>query len=99
MVDWTTSRPAGGALVVATLPPDSLAYRGIADSTGRFALGPLPAGDYLISGVLDQNNDQLQDPRQAFASALSSPGKTDVARALDLRTRHHASPHSDRSSG
>lgn len=78
VVDWATSRPAAGALVVATLLPDSLAYRGIGDSTGRFALAPLPAGDYLVSGVLDQNNDQLQDPREAFASVRVPRGKTDV---------------------
>ena len=57
VVDWSTSRPAPGALVVASLLPDSLPYRGVADSSGRFSLGPLPAGDYLVSGVMDQNRD------------------------------------------
>jgi hypothetical protein len=78
VVDWTTSRPAASALVIATLLPDSLAYRGVADSSGHFALGPLPAGDYLVSGVLDQNNDQLQDSREAYASTKTPRGKTDV---------------------
>jgi hypothetical protein len=78
VIDWETSRPAGGALVIATLLPDSLPYRGVADSSGRFALGPLPAGEYLVSGVLDQNNDQKQDPREAYASARVPKGKTEA---------------------
>ncbi len=78
VVDWTTSRPAGGALVVAALLPDSLPYRGVADSTGRFSLGPLPAGEYLVTGVLDQNENQLQDSREAYGSARVPRGRTDV---------------------
>jgi Big-like domain-containing protein len=75
VVDWNTSRPAGNALVIATLLPDSLAYRGIADSTGRFSLGPLPDGDYLVTGVLDQNQDHRQDSREAYASIRLPRGK------------------------
>jgi hypothetical protein len=66
VVDWTTARPAPGALIVATKMPDSLPYRGAADSSGRFTLGPLPAGQYLVSGVLDENRNHLADPREAF---------------------------------
>ena len=47
VVDWTSARPAQGALVVAVKMPDSLPYRGIADSSGHFNLGPLPAGQYM----------------------------------------------------
>jgi hypothetical protein len=78
VVDWTTSRPAAGALVVATLLPDSLPYRGIADSSGRFSLGPLPGGEYLVSGVLDQNQDHRQDSREAYATARVPRGKSEV---------------------
>jgi hypothetical protein len=76
VVDWTTSRPAPRALVVASLLPDSLPYRGVADSSGRFVLGPLPQGEYLVSGVLDQNGDHRQDSREAYATARLSRGKT-----------------------
>jgi Big-like domain-containing protein len=68
VVDWTTARPSPNALVVAVKMPDSLPYRGIADSAGRFDLGPLPAGQYLVSGVLDENRNHLPDPREAFDS-------------------------------
>jgi hypothetical protein len=78
VVDWSTSRPAGGALVVATLLPDSLPYRGVADSSGRFSLGPLPAGDYLVTGVLDQNQNLRQDSREAYASARVQPARSDL---------------------
>ncbi len=68
VVDWTTARPAPAALVVALKLPDSLAYRGLADSSGRFSLGPLPAGDYVVSGVLDENRNHFADPREAYDS-------------------------------
>jgi hypothetical protein len=78
VMDWTTGRPAAGALVIASLLPDSLHYRGVADSSGRFSLGPLPQGDYSVSGVLDQDADHTLDPREAFAAARVVRGKTAV---------------------
>ena len=78
IVDWGTSRPAGNALVIATLLPDSLPYRGVTDSSGRFSLGPLPTGDYLVTGVLDQNRDQRQDTREAYATTRVPRGKSDA---------------------
>jgi hypothetical protein len=68
VVDWTSARPSQGALVVAMKLPDSLPYRAVADSAGRFSLGPLPEGQYLVSGVLDENRNHLPDPREAFDS-------------------------------
>jgi hypothetical protein len=78
VLDWGTGRPASDGLVIATLLPDSLPYRGVADSSGRFALGPLPAGDYVVTGVLDQNRDQRQDTREAYATARVARGKSDA---------------------
>src|SRR5688572_19033260 len=78
VVDWSTSRPAPGALVIASLLPDSLPYRGVADSSGRFSLGPLPQGDYIVSGVLDQNTDHRQDLREAYATARVARGRSAV---------------------
>jgi Big-like domain-containing protein len=68
VVDWTTSRPAPLALVEALLVEDSLPYRGLADSSGRFSLGPLPDGEYLVKGVIDQNDDFRPGEREAFDS-------------------------------
>jgi hypothetical protein len=72
VVDWTTARPAQGALVVALKMPDSLPYRGLADSSGRFSLGPLPAGEYVVSGVLDENRNLFPEPREAFDSVRAT---------------------------
>jgi hypothetical protein len=76
VVDWSSGRPAPAALVEALLVKDSLPYRGLADSTGRFSLGPLPSGEYLVRGVLDQNHNNVGDPREAFDSVRLAPGKT-----------------------
>jgi hypothetical protein len=78
VMDWNTGRPAAEALIIASLLPDSLPYRGVADSSGRFSLGPLPQGDYSVSGVLDQDDDHTLDPREAYATALVARGKTAV---------------------
>jgi hypothetical protein len=75
VVDWSSGRPAPAALVVAIQLPDSLPYRGLADSSGRFSLGPLPAGEYVIRGVLDENRNRLADPREAFDSLRVPPGR------------------------
>jgi Big-like domain-containing protein len=76
VVDWSTGRPAPGALVEAILMPDSLPYRGLADSTGHLSLGPLPEGTYLVRGILDENKNLQADPREAFDSVRLAPGKT-----------------------
>ena len=78
VVDWTSSRPVANALIVATLLPDSLPYRGVADSSGRFSLGPLPPGDFLVTGVLDQNQNLRQDSREAYGSSRVPRGRSDA---------------------
>jgi hypothetical protein len=82
VVDWTSARPAPAALVVALQLPDSLPYRGLADSSGHFSLGPLPEGEYLVSGVLDENSNRLADPREAFDSLRVAPAGRDSALEL-----------------
>lgn len=66
--DWTTARPAARALVVAILLPDSLRYRMLADSAGKFDFGPLPSGDYLVYGAIDQNKNARLERREAWDS-------------------------------
>ena len=74
--DWTSARPAPGALVEAVLMPDSLVYRFTADSAGRFALAPLPAGSYVVYGSLDQDRDRERDFRELFDSATVATADT-----------------------
>ena len=66
VVDWQAGRLARLALVDALLLPDSLRYRAFTDSTGRFSFGPLPAGEYLVSGVIDQNRNLRRDGRDNY---------------------------------
>jgi L-seryl-tRNA(Ser) seleniumtransferase len=73
VIDWKAGRPAAGALVEAVLQPDSLPYRTIADSSGRFTLGPIPKGEYLVFGTLDQNRNLRRDPREAFDTVRIAP--------------------------
>ncbi len=66
VVDWGTGRMARQALVEAVLLPDSLGYRTVSDSGGRFTMGPLPRGDYLVYGVIDQNRNSRRDLRDNY---------------------------------
>ena len=76
--DWTQGRPLTRGLILATLLPDSLTYRTVADSTGRFAFGPLPTGAYLVTGVIDGNTNLRLDQREAFDSVSVAAGDLDV---------------------
>ncbi|MEO6055804.1 MAG: Ig-like domain-containing protein [Gemmatimonadales bacterium] len=76
VVDWSTGRPVPNALVEAILMPDSLPYRTLTDSSGRITFGPLPAGSYVVRGVIDENRNRRPDGREAYDSVLLAPGRT-----------------------
>jgi len=71
--DWKAGSAAAAALIEALLEPDSLPYRALADSSGHFAFGPLPHGEYLVYGVLDANKNLRRDPREAFDTVRVRP--------------------------
>ena len=71
--DWTASQPMRGGLIEAVLEPDSLVYKGITDSSGAYAFGPLPRGTYLVYVGLDQNRNGKIDPREAYDSVRVEP--------------------------
>lgn len=87
--DWTTARPAPAALIEALMLPDSLSYKFVSDSTGAFALGPLPAGTYLVYGILDANRDHRRDTREPFDSSRIATTATTAATRLELWTYPH----------
>jgi hypothetical protein len=68
VVDWVAGRMARPALVEAVLAPDSLRYRALTDSTGSYAFGPLPRGEYLVYGIIDQARNLRRDFRDHFDS-------------------------------
>ena len=76
--DWVGGRAAAGALVEAVRTADSLVYRALADSSGGFQLGPIPDGEYLVFGSIDQNRNMTRDPREAFDSVRVAAGRTDA---------------------
>ena len=65
-VDWGTQRPVPLALIEALLLPDSLPYRTLADSNGRFAFGPLPRGTFLVGAVVDQDRNRRRGPKESW---------------------------------
>lgn len=85
VVDWTTAKGQALGLVVATLLPDSLEYRTLADSTGRFRFGPLPDGEYLVAGVLDQNRNSRRDLRESFDTTRVAMGRDSVGEIWAFR--------------
>ncbi len=54
-IDWTSYSAMPRALIVAYHLPDSLQYRAIADSTGRFRIEALPDGPYLVYASVDKD--------------------------------------------
>jgi hypothetical protein len=66
--DWPTERPAARAFVQG-VTPDSSIYLAQSDSAGRFTLGPLPPGSYLVRAIIDQNGNRALDRNEAYDSA------------------------------
>ncbi|MEO6446358.1 MAG: Ig-like domain-containing protein [Gemmatimonadaceae bacterium] len=70
--DWLADKSAPRALIEAFPIPtarDSTRYIALADSVGRFDLGHLPPGQYLLRTIVDQNKNRLLDPRELYDSA------------------------------
>jgi len=87
VVDWTNGRPEAQAMIEAVLAPetDSLVYKSTTDSTGRFTLGPLPEGEYLVAGVLDQNKNRKLDARELFDTVRITAGRDSVGEIWAFR--------------
>jgi hypothetical protein len=83
LVDWAAGRPALRNLVEAVLLPDSLPYRTLTDSTGAFDMAMMPAGEYLVYGVMDTNNDRRRGPREAYDTVRVTVADTGAA-SLEL---------------
>lgn len=77
-VDWLQRRFAPRALVEVVLLPDSLVYRTVADSSGRFRIGPLPDGEYLVRVVLDNNSNRRREPREGWDTVRLAAGRDSV---------------------
>ena len=65
--DWVAEQPVGKALVEAT-SSDSVVYVAQADSLGRFSVGPLNPGTYLVRATIDQNQNHRADRGESWDS-------------------------------
>ena len=80
--DWAAERPAPLAYVQA-MTPDSVRYLAQTDSSGRFRVGPLPAGRYFVQAIIDANGNRALDRNEAFDSlTITVP----AAAPIELRT-------------
>jgi hypothetical protein len=71
--DWTTLKPAGGALVDARIGADT-AFRWIArtDSAGWYTIPLLPEGTYTLRAIIDANANGRLDARELWDSTTVS---------------------------
>jgi hypothetical protein len=74
VIDWVAGTVARQALLEMVLQPDSLVYRTISDSAGRFTIGPLPHGAYLVFGAIDQNKNNQRERRESYDSSMVAAG-------------------------
>ena len=65
--DWVAERVAPRALIEA-ITPDSIVYLAQSDTTGKFEIGPLNPGTYLVRAIVDQNTNRLLDRGEAWDS-------------------------------
>lgn len=59
LFDWPAGRGVRGGLIEALSVLDTtVAYLGVTDSVGRFALRHVPGGQYLVRGFIDRNTNR-----------------------------------------
>jgi hypothetical protein len=79
-LDRTTGRPSADVRVEAIRSADSLVYAAATDSTGRFVIANLPAGDYLVRAFDDLNANRALDPFEPRDAMRAAIGDGDSAR-------------------
>jgi len=77
-LDWVAGTYARQALIALALMPDTLIYRTLTDSAGRFQIGPLPHGEYVAFAVLDNNHNLQKEDREPFDSVRVAQGTTTI---------------------
>lgn len=83
--DWVGERTAARAYIEARTA-DSIVYLAQADSVGRFTIGPLGPGTYLVRAILDQNQNRALDRSEAWDSVrVNTPQSSPVELLAVLR--------------
>lgn len=78
VIDWVAGKAARAALIELVYQTDSLIYRTVTDSSGRYEIGPLPHGTWTVFGALDQNKNLRREPRESHDSAAVAVGTSRV---------------------
>lgn len=63
--DWASEKPAAKAYMEA-ISPDSVVFLAQADTLGRFTIGPLGPGSYLVRAIIDANNNRVLDRNELY---------------------------------
>jgi len=67
--DWSAQMPAGHGYIEAVSKTDTtVVYLAMSDTAGNFDVGPLPNGQYLVRGIIDQNNNRVLDRGEKWDS-------------------------------
>lgn len=91
--DWAGQAIAKGAYVEAVAKRDTtVVYLTASDSSGQFDLGPLPAGDYTVRALIDQNSNRVFDRNEKWDSVSVSVTTTRPSVELDLIERDSVPP-------
>jgi hypothetical protein len=78
--DWVQARPVPKATILAVDATDTtLVYLTVADSTGRYELGAVPPGRYMIVAIDEKQPNRTLEPREPWDTA--SVTLTDSTRA------------------
>jgi hypothetical protein len=91
VLDWTARKIAPGTLIEAIHQPDSLPYRTLTDTSGKFQIGPLPSGPYIVFAVTDQNRNHKRESRELFDS-VRVDGQTFAVPLLWLQPHDSLAP-------
>ncbi|MDQ2667842.1 MAG: Ig-like domain-containing protein [Gemmatimonadota bacterium] len=82
--DWAAGTPVRA--YIEAISPDSITYLAQSDTGGRFSVGPLPAGSYLLRGIVDQNNNHVLDRSEAYDTVrVNVPGAARIELLTALR--------------
>ncbi len=78
VVDWVARQFVPRALITATYLDDSLVYRTLADSAGRFVFGPLPDGELLLAASIESGQpDRILSPTREAWDTVRLAGQAD----------------------